>query len=718
MNRVRFTGFFCTICCILFFLRYCILFHVWYDKERIYRKDVCWMSAEIDYDVVTSDTWLSSLDNLCTPLSFYGGYHKLNIDYISDIHLLHHFRNSGAQNIKSFIRSVVVKLYATMSRDDGVIIFAGDVSSDANITIEFYRTFVCYFDYLSYKREKKLFLRLRRDFRAVELKRNFLAVRLKKFQMYLDVLQQELSSYTDKDERRALRRTIQKRKYRYAGVKRAYDDVICRYNQLSERVADVEAEYGMPIDKLTVKDVYRHHHLLSDSRHILAVLGNHEYIGFNSVQDALSFYDVELSKLGIRLLKNDFVEVFVKTRVVDFNFVIFGGTGFARYNEYYNADTLECCNNFTRDMEIKESIAFQIQYQLTKEYARENGAAFICVSHYPVKDWKTCIDVDAIYFYGHNHQNYFHKDETEMVYADNQIGYKNGKIVFKHMSTGNAINPYRGLNDGFYETTVEDYLQFYDYIGEFVSSGLISKRCENPFVKLYVIKRDGYYGFFLVNNGSSARAKGISILNGGRLKKITKETDLDWLYENFSVVVSKYLQVLSPLRAVQEQMAKELKSLGLWGSIHGCIVDVDFYHHIMFNPLDGTMTYYYSSEYGSVQRLASFDAVLLSLKRHGSGLLTSEQSYDLLSTQFSKMKENDCFLSKGNRSYLSDSTVNSLVTDGKERRVSISDGMYGMSRRINPLQRLFTGHVLRAFDLRLIDAKPGFENRYIMDESE
>lgn len=678
-------------------------------------KRMCFeMNDEIDYDVVTSDTQLSSLDNLFTPLSFYGGYHKLNIDYISDIHLLHHFRNSGVQNIKSFIRSVVAKLYVTMSRGDGVIIFAGDVSSDANITIEFYRTFVCYFDYLSYKREKKRFLCLRRDFRAIELKRNFLAVRLKKFQMYLDILQQELSACRDKDERRALRRTIQKRKYRYAGVKRAYDDVILRYNQLSERVADVEAEYGVSIDKLTVKDIYRHHHMLSDSRYILAVLGNHEYIGFNSVQDALSFYDVELSKSGIRLLKNDFVE----TRIVDFDFVIFGGTGFARYNEYYNADTLECCNNFTRDMEIKESIAFQSQYQLAKKYARENGAAFICVSHYPVKDWKTCIDVDVIYFYGHNHQNYFCKDETEMVYADNQIGYKNGKIVFKHMSTGAAINPYRRLKDGLYETTVEDYLQFYYYIGEFVGSGLILKRCESPFVKLYVIKRDGYYGFFLVNNGSSAQAKGISILNGGRPKKITKETDLDWLYENFSVVVSKYLQVLSPLRAVQEQMAKELKSLGLRGSIHGCIVDVDFYHHIMLNPLDGTITYYYSSEYGSVQRLASFDAVLLSLKRHGSGLLTSEQSYDLLSTQFSKMKENDCFLSKGNRSYLSDSTVNSLVTDGKERRVSISDGMYGMSRRINPLQRLFTGHVLRAFDLRLIDAKPGFENRYIMDESE
>lgn len=39
MNRIWFTGF------LYYLLHACILFHIWYDKERIYRKDVCDMSA-------------------------------------------------------------------------------------------------------------------------------------------------------------------------------------------------------------------------------------------------------------------------------------------------------------------------------------------------------------------------------------------------------------------------------------------------------------------------------------------------------------------------------------------------------------------------------------------------------------------------------------------------------------------------------------------------
>lgn len=37
--------------------------------------------------------------------------------------------------------------------------------------------------------------------------------------------------------------------------------------------------------------------------------------------------------------------------------------------------------------------------------------------------------------------------------------------------------------------------------------------------------------------------------------------------------------------------------------------------------------------------------------------------------------------------------------------VSRRTGVYGVSRAVNPLQRLFTGHVLRDFDLRLIEVE-------------
>lgn len=47
------------------------------------------------------------------------------------------------------------------------------------------------------------------------------------------------------------------------------------------------------------------------------------------------------------------------------------------------------------------------------------------------------------------------------------------------------------------------------------------------------------------------------------------------------------------------------------------------------------------------------------------------------------------------------SVENNGVSDGM-MAVSRTDGAYGISRAVSPLQRLFTGHVLRDFDLRLI----------------
>ena len=37
--------------------------------------------------------------------------------------------------------------------------------------------------------------------------------------------------------------------------------------------------------------------------------------------------------------------------------------------------------------------------------------------------------------------------------------------------------------------------------------------------------------------------------------------------------------------------------------------------------------------------------------------------------------------------------------------VSRTDGAYGVSRAVSPLQRIFTGHVLRDFDLGLMDSE-------------
>lgn len=640
---------------------------------------------------VLSDDHLLFGDSFLTPMSFYGGRVVLNIDYISDMHLLQNWKNCKQElSLKCFINAVVRQLYDTM-RENSVIVFGGDVSSDAVVTLDFYKSFVRYFDYLMFKEKKSKFLWLQENRAVFESTKSSFLSRLVRFRAYIDKLSFQFSVCNAKDERRVILTKMRKAKYRLACVERAYEVFLNDYNVLCDKVMHYERLCGMSIDNISFSDVYVHH-LLSDDRHILVVLGNHEYVGFSSVHDALSFYDVALKNLGIRLLKNDCFELDILGR----NFVIFGGTGFSRYNEAYNADVLCGCDGFTRDMEVEQATVFYEEYQFFKHMAFNRNSVFICISHYPVHDWMLRCDFDVIYFYGHNHQNYRRRDEFEVVYADNQVGYKGGNFVFKSMSTGCERNPYFGLCDGIHETNVSDYLQFYRYIGEGLGDGkLLNKRCENPSVKMYVLKFSGYYGFFLVNQHGVS--KGISIVNGGMTNKITSSVDLEWLWASFCVILSKYLKLFTPFRVFQERISTELKHLGLWGRIHGCIVDVDFHHHIMLNPLDGTVTFYYSSQFGLVEKLLSFDAVVLSMKQKK----VSDVDYDFVLATYVAMKNDNCLLSRISNSYLLDGDCRKSCLGLEE--VSCSDGMYGVSRKVNAVQRLFTGHVLRVFDLNLLN---------------
>ena len=276
---------------------------------------------------------------------------------------------------------------------------------------------------------------------------------------------------------------------------------------------------------------------------------------------------------------------------------------------------------------------------------------------------------------------------------------------------------------------METYLQFYRYTGEFIKSGkYISNLISKGNRKFYVIKQDDYYGFFIVCD--SGPSKGISIANGGKTKKLTKETDINWIVKNFSLVISKYLRLLAPLRNVQTHLSKELRQLGLSGNIHGCIVDIDYYHHIMVNPTDGSIRFYYSPGFGIVKYLRSFSKVIESLHENSKLSLAKCEQLQLQFTKLSKKTNKElCYLKKitnkefCNQSFLTMELPNetnlgknsnssfSLEESKKEltsvneelQYVSRTEGAYGVSKRIQPLQRLFSSHILRDFDLRLVE---------------
>ena len=170
--------------------------------------------------------------------------------------------------------------------------------------------------------------------------------------------------------------------------------------------------------------------------------------------------------------------------------------------------------------------------------------------------------------------------------------------------------------------------------------------------------------------------------------------------------MSKYLKSLLPLRRVQKKLSKELKELGLNGTIHGTIVDIDFYHHIMLNPYENSLKYYYSPQVELVETLGSFDNVIKSLGRTGY----SDEELRLIQQKYnSKAGQSGYLLSMMTDKSMIDTSLESdsfVVSNEPLQFVSRSEGMYGISRKVSPLQCLFEGHVLRNFDISLVETKP------------
>lgn len=232
---------------------------------------------------------------------------------------------------------------------------------------------------------------------------------------------------------------------------------------------------------------------------------------------------------------------------------------------------------------------------------------------------------------------------------------------------------------------------------------------------MHVIKSNGYYGFFLVGEN------GTSIVNGGKTKRVSTHRDIKWAHDNFDTVVSKYLAALAPLRERQEQVSGELKRLGFSGNIHGLIVDVNFSHHIMVNPADGSLVFYYSPEYGWVGTFDSFPKLLEHVK-------DSEQLHIDMNPLYALQAGDtptrcDVALERYDAGVLAPSPSMALApasiegvevlekVEGRDLdrlvNVDLEHGAYKLSRDVAPLQRLFSKHVLRNFDARLAELDDG-----------
>lgn len=455
----------------------------------------------------------------------------------------------------------------------------------------------------------------------------------------------------------------------------------------------------------------RNYDLLSDKYdHVYAILGNHEFWSFKGFDDCYTAYRELFQSLDICFLENtmtwlgkyslpikrvqssigkipqyielrkedDEPEYESQMRNID-NVLIVGGVGFAKYNCEFNAGMGIYGSALSREQEIEETIKWETAYNSALQRAREINSVLLVLTHNPIHDWKEngTGDSGCIYFNGHNHRNdLYHDEDSDIhIFANNQIGYYNSKVRFKEAYIYNRINPFAKYGDGYHEINSTDYLGFCDYMRVYVEgTGIIDRQLKTQNTHFYMIKHSGYYGFFIVSPKSTC------ICAGGRIKKISTCTDIEQFDSNFLKMIKKYICVLSPYRNAQEQIAKSVKAFGGNGKIHGYIIDIDFLNHIMLNPADGSLTYYYSPMFGAVEIHNDLMSLLDSHNRS-------------LADQYHKQ------LKLPDGALIPQTRIN--VT-GEITNIDIKNSVYANSNRMNQLQRLFDNKILRDWNEELL----------------
>lgn len=603
----------------------------------------------------------------------YGG--SVKVCYITDIHLGHHI--SVDQPIEPQIIKIVDVLFRS-KEDASIIVFGGDIASDVELSTLFYHKFMIRWNYEYYKSwkqknnhfqvaisRKQAKQEIDEIIKKLEDKRKFEISKIRKWFRY-DKRHSEMSRWQTEDL------------ISHKDVPNFVIYHVRKIKEIEKRIKYLEYKQNDEIEKRTQKLQYK----IQENLPIFAVLGNHELHAFDSVNEAVDFYIDFFKREHIHFLHNTVEIINVPHGRV--SFCVVGGVGFAKYNEKYNSNTVIGARTMTRDEEIKESEKFFQTYQEGLAVAKEKQIPLMVQSHYPTKDWLPNNEYDSqcYYFTGHIHRDNSVHSEKFNVYANNQIGYLKKDIRFKQAILGMIYNPFIDYEDGCFEISIKQYIQFYDYRGESIQgAGLVERQLKTGNAKFYAIKKQGFYGFFVVNQKT-----GTKICAGGRIKTISKIKNIDYFAESFSEVVMQYLSMLAPYRKIQEKISTEIRTLGLSGKIHGCIIDVDFFNHIMVNPLDGQVTYYYSPNFGMVLPFESFSVMLEQVLQNGS--LSEKQSKGAIE-QFTMMLE-----------HKKDNLITRKIQELSEYanqmvKVDIKGSVYSISNRMNQLQRLFDSNILR-----------------------
>ncbi len=261
-------------------------------------------------------------------------------------------------------------------------------------------------------------------------------------------------------------------------------------------------------------------------------------------------------------------------------FLLLGGIGFSGLNPVYNAAMGLYRATVSTEEDIARSKRFRALYEKVLESAE--NLRVIVLTHTQMANWSDDrYNPKWVYVSGHTHQNAFllQRDGT-VVFSDNQVGYQpkpwhlNSFTIDTH-----KYDPFKNFPDGIHPITREQYVEFNR------CQGIMMQSMKYP-GDLYALKHAGVYMFVLES------ASGLCLLEGGRRHKL--DYDIDYYFDNLPEYVRKVHCAFAPYRKALSLISDEVSAIGGAGTIHGCIVDIDWFNHVYLNPFDGKITPYFA----------------------------------------------------------------------------------------------------------------------------
>jgi calcineurin-like phosphoesterase family protein len=438
----------------------------------------------------------------------------------------------------------------------------------------------------------------------------------------------------------------------------------------------------------------------NDCRKIIVVLGNHELWDFNkrgtsrsqafTVDKIIEQYRNLFSRLGICFLQNDLLladgkivsEEQLKSIAPDeLKYVcqhnpaiILGGIGFSGLCQEINATQGIYRNAITSfEEDIKQTKRFASIYDKVK--AVLGGDRIIILTHTPKENWSNEDYYSGwIYVSGHTHRNDYCCCAEKTVYSDNQVGYHSASIGLKHfwLSTVNDILRY--YSDGIHVISRELYLDFNRSVGIFATY--------NRTGKIHMLKNKAVFCFIF----EAPKTGKMSLLSGGAIKKL-EHKDINYYFEKMVLYSDAIKRLLCGYNQALKAIASSIKKIGGAGTIHGCIVDIDFWNHIYVNPHDGTITPYYA------------ESIVCKYVYQTVGELLSAQRKDLYYNYKKLLGEEN----EGIKLLEGEAQAENL----DKTRLILDTYMYRPSRIMKSLQYLTEVNVIRVWNDRIFDIHSG-----------